>query len=104
MLRPRPRLFLTFLVLFVAATAVRYTALIWYPGYIGPAHLLSSVLLGLAAVPVILLVLATRSSTARIAAFSAGSGVVRSTKIMAIVIAAVSMVLVSYYGHPPPLP
>ena len=104
MLRSRRRLFLTFLLLFVAATAVRFTALIWYPGYIGPAHLLSSILLGLAAVPVILLVLATRSITARIAAFSAGPGVVRLYRTMAIVIAAVSMFLISYYGHPPPLP
>jgi hypothetical protein len=104
MLRPRPRLFLTFLVLFVAATAVRYTALIWYPGYIGPAHLVSSILLGLAAVPVILLPLSSRSITARFAAINAGPGVVRLYKTMAIIIVTVTMFLISYYGHPPPLP
>ncbi|GLI45307.1 hypothetical protein KH990_04270 [Methanoculleus bourgensis] len=104
MLRSRIRLFLTAVMLFVAATAVRYTALIWYPGYIGPAHLLSSILLGLAAVPVILLALSTRSVTARFAAANAGPGVVRLYRTMTIVIAAVSMFLISYYGHPPPLP
>lgn len=97
MLRPGVRLLLAALALFAAATAIRFTALIWYPGYIGPAHLVSSILSGLSVVPIILLALSSRL----INAADVSPGIMRTYRIVVAVIAATTMFLLSYCGHPP---
>jgi hypothetical protein len=95
------KLFFTFLVLFIAATVIRFSALIWYPGYIGPAHLISSILLGLAAIPIVLLVLLSRSVAAKFAAANLSPRATRSYVIIISALLAVMTFLGTYYGRPP---
>ena len=95
------KLFFTFLVLFFFFTFIRFGALIWYRGYIDPAHLLSSILLGLAVIPLILLVTLSRYTTAKFAAANLSP---RATRLFAIMVSALFAVmgfLWNYYGHPP---
>lgn len=97
------KLFFTFLVLFIAATVIRFGALIWYPEYIDPAHLLSSILNGLAVIPLILLVTSSRFVTAKFAAANLSP---RATRLLAIMVSALFAVMTflgTYYGRPPPL-
>ncbi|MCK8518420.1 hypothetical protein [Methanoculleus sp. 7T] len=93
-------LLLIFLVLFIVATAIRYTALLWYPEYVGPAHLASSILAGLASVPVVLLVLSSQFFI-KVAA-NASPSAVRLYGTTVTVLAAVGGFLMTYYGHPLP--
>lgn len=95
------KLFFSFLALFIVATVIRFGALIRYPEYIDPAHLLSSILVGLAVIPLILLVMLSRHFTARFAAAGLSP---HATRLLAIVVSALFAVmgfLRNYYGHPP---
>lgn len=95
------KLFVSFLALFIVATVIRFGALIWYPEYIDPAHLLSSILVGLAVIPLILLIMLSRYVTAKFAAANLSP---RATRLFAIMVSALFAVmgfLWNYYGHPP---
>ncbi len=100
MLRSLKRFF-SFLALFIAATIIRFGALIWYPEYIGPAHLLSSILLGLAVIPLILLVMSSRFITAKSTTANLSPRATRLLVIMVSALFAVMMFLGTYYGYPP---
>jgi hypothetical protein len=97
------KLFFSFLALFIVATIIRFGALIWYPEYIDPAHLFSSILLGLAVIPIILIVLFSRSFTAKFAAANLSPRATRSIVILFSALFAVMTFLGTYYGRPPPL-
>ena len=97
------KLFVSFLALFIVATVIRFGALIWYPEYIDPAHLLSSILLGLAVIPIVLIVLLSRSFTAKFTAANLSPRATRLLAIMASALFAVMTFLGIYYGNPPPL-
>jgi len=97
------KLFFSFLALFIVATIIRFGALIWYPEYIDPAHLLSSILLGLAVIPIVLIVLLSRSFTAKFAAANLSPRATRLIVILISALVAVMTFLGTYYGRPPPL-
>jgi hypothetical protein len=97
MLKPWVRLLLTALALFAAAIAIRFIALLRYPEYIGPAHLVSSILLGLTVIPIILLLLSSRFTVTA----DVSPGIMRTYKIVVVTIAATVTFLGSYYGYPP---
>lgn len=97
MLRSGVRLLITALVLFAAAIAIRFIALLRYPEYIGPAHLVSSILLGLTVIPIILLAVSSRFTVTA----DVSPGIMRTYKIVGITIAATVTFLGSYYGYPP---
>lgn len=96
MLKPGVKLLLVTLALFTAATAIRFTALIWYPDYMVPAHLVSSILLGLSVIPIILLVISSRL----IATADVSPGIMRTYKIICIAIAVTMTFLGSYIWTP----
>jgi len=99
------KLFFSFLALFIVSTIIRFGALIWYPEYIDPAHLLSSILLGLAVIPIVLIVLLSRSFTAKFAAANLSPRATRLIVILILISALVAVMtfLGTYYGRPPPL-
>jgi len=95
------KLFVTFVALFIAATIIRFGALIWYPGYIDPAHLLSSIVLGLAVIPIVLLVMLSRFVTVKFAAANLSPRTTHLYVIITSALLAVMTFLGAYYGHPP---
>ena len=94
------KLFFTFLTLFIAATILRFGALIRYPEYIDPAHLLSSILLGLAVIALVLLVMLSRFVTAKFAAAGLSPRTIRLYVIITSALLAVMTFLETYYERP----